>query len=112
MLMGNISHNLNSHLNFKFLAETNEKVSDLLFSVKSLLRSLSLPILSFFDKVEISSKNIFLLFVQTISFPQQLQQLNLAPVSLLTETESMEIDHIEAGFSLSPGQIYFNNSPC
>ena len=71
--MRNIYHNLNLHLNFKFLTQTNEEVSDLLLSVKSLLRSLSLPILSLFDKVKISSKNIFLLSVQPIPFPQQLQ---------------------------------------
>ena len=83
----------------------------MLFSIKSFLRSLSLPVLSLLHKVEVSSKNISLLSVQTVSFPQQLQQFNLTPVSLLPETESMEIDNIEVGFGVSPCEVYFDDSP-
>ena len=102
---------LNPNLDFKFFAQIDEEVSDLLFSVESFLSPLSLPILYLFHKVKISPENIFLLSVQTIPFPQQLQQLNLASVSFLSKAKSMEIDNIEVGFRLSPGEIYFNDSP-
>ena len=99
------------NLNFEFLAQIDKEVSDLLFPVKSFLRTLPLSVLYLFDKVEISSKNISLLSVQTIPLPQQLQQLNFAPVSFFSETESVEIDNIEIDFCLSPGEIYFDDSP-
>ena len=77
----------------------------MLFSVKSLLRSVSSPVLNILHEVEVSSKNVSLLPRQTFPLPQELQQLHLAPVALLTKTVAVEVEDSEAGLALSPGQV-------